>query len=189
MADAFTATTRVMDVLQAAGVPCAVGGSIAMQVSGFARATIDGDINVFVPMEEALGTFQALADAGFDVDPIVAARVAAERGDGRFYVEGVRVDLFFNSIPLHTDAARRTRDLWIGDAVYPALSPEDLVVLKALFNRGKDWIDITRIIAVMGTAFEAGYCRRQLVAHAGADDETVVKLGAILAEWANGEGA
>ena len=31
MADAFSATTRVMDVLRAAGVPCAVGGSIAMQ--------------------------------------------------------------------------------------------------------------------------------------------------------------
>ncbi len=183
MADPFSATVQVADVLQAAGIRYAIGGSIAMQVSGYARATVDGDINVFLPMENAMPALAALAAAGLEIDPTAAAKVAAERGDGRLYVDGIRIDLFFDSIPLHADAARRTRPVWIGDRSFPALSAEDLVVLKALFNRGKDWVDIERIVAAMGADFDAGYCRAQLVAHAGAGDASVAQLDGVLGRW------
>ncbi len=157
-----------------------------MQVSGYARATVDGDVNVFVPMDGARPALDALAAAGLDILPDEAARVAAERGDGRLYVDGVRIDLFFDSIPLHTDAAARTRTVWIGEKPFPALSPEDLVVLKALFNRAKDWTDIERIVAAMGGDFDAGYCRGQLVRHAGAGDASVARLDRILDVWGGG---
>lgn len=183
MADAFSATVQVADALAAAGIPYAIGGSIAMQASGYARATDDGDINVFLPMEHAMPALAALAAAGLAVDPTTAAKIAAERGDGRLYVDGIRIDLFFDSIPLHAHAARRVRQVWLGDRSFPALSPEDLVVLKALFNRAKDWVDIERIVAAMGTDFDAKYCRGQLVAHAGAADASVGVLDGVLRRW------
>jgi hypothetical protein len=191
VSDAYTATRRVADALAAGGIPYAIGGSIAMAVSGYARATIDGDINIFVGMEHARPALEALAAAGLDVDVDAAARAAAERGDGRLHVDGIRVDLFFDSIPLHHDAARRVATVWLGDKEYPALSPEDLTVLKAMFNRGKDWVDIERIVAAMGAAFDGGYARTQLGAHLGADDPAVCQLDRILAVWQapDGEGA
>lgn len=183
MADAFSATMRVADALAAAGIPYAIGGSIAMQVSGYARATDDGDINVFLPMDQAMPALAALAGAGLDVDPAAAAAVAAERGDGRLYVDGIRIDLFFDSIPLHAEAARRTRQVWLGDRCFPALSPEDLVVLKALFNRAKDWVDIERIVAAMASEFDATYCRGQLAAHVGSADGSLAQLDEVLRRW------
>lgn len=182
--DPLSLTARVMDALIAANIPCAIGGSIALQVSGYARGTLDGDVNVFLPMDNCRPALDALAAAGFAIDPNDAESVAAERGDGRFYEDGIRMDLFFNSIPLHADAALRTRLLWLGDRQFPALSPEDLVVLKALFNRAKDWTDIERIIAAMGTAFDAEYCRKQLARHAGDDDPSVAQLDRLVATWA-----
>ena len=190
MADPYEVTVRVADALAAAGIPYAIGGSIAMQVSGYARATVDGDVNVFVPMDSARPALDALASAGLDVDPDEAARVASERGDGRLHVDGVRVDLFFDSIPLHADAAKRTRTVWVGERSFPALSPEDLVVLKAMFNRSKDWVDIESMVASMGVRFDARYCRDQLVRHVGEADPSVGQLDAIVDVWARpgGEG-
>lgn len=184
MTDAFTATVRVADALAAAHIPYAIGGSIAMAASGYARMTIDGDINVFLPMAQARPAFHALLAAGFEVDVEEGAKTAAERGDGRFHVDGIRIDLFFDSIPLHPLAAGRTVEVWIGDRAFPALSPEDLVVLNALFNRGKDWADIERIVAAMGARFDGVYARGQLVAHAGHDDPGVARLDGLLEAWA-----
>lgn len=189
MSDPFAATARVADALASAGIPYAIGGSIAMIASGYARATVDGDVNVFLPMDAARPALVALVAAGIPVDVDAAAKVASERGDGRVHVDGIRVDLFFDSIPLHAEAARRLTTVHLGDRAYPALAPEDLVVLKSLFNRGKDWVDIERIVAAMGPAFDARYCRGQLVAHAGAGDPGVAQLDAILATWHAPDGA
>ncbi len=182
-ADPWTATLAVIDALDAARVPCAIGGSLAMAAVGYVRATQDGDVNVFVPMTDAGAALTALRAGGLAIDVEAAAREAAERGDGRVYVDGIRVDLFFDSIPLHRSAASRTRSIHFAGRTVRVLAPEDLVVLKALFNRGKDWLDVERLIAALGPDFDRAYCRAQLVDHAGPDDATVVALDRIFEAW------
>lgn len=52
----------------------------------------------------------------------------------------------------------------------PILSTEDLVVLKPLFNRHKDIVDIERIMKTSTKALDHAYIRRWPVECVGADD-------------------
>lgn len=66
------------------------------------------------------------------------------------------------------------------------LSAEDLVVLKLLFDRPKDHVDIERLLAVQGDAFDLQYARRQLVEAMGEDDHRVEALDAYARRWLPG---
>lgn len=76
--------------------------------------------------------------------------------------------------------------IWIGEREFPALSPEDLVVLKAMFNRAKDCVDIERIVAALGSRFDAAYARRKLVEHVGERDAGVSQLDRLVLVWCVG---
>ena len=152
-------------------MPYAIGGSIALAYAAEPRSTKDVDINLFVPPESARLALETLKTAGLDIDVEDAMRVAAERFDGIGYFRGVRVDLFFDSIPLHVMAlARRVRVDLLGTPVW-VLSAEDLTVFKAMFNREKDWVDISAMVADRGVGFDRAYVHDQIAAHLGDDDE------------------
>jgi hypothetical protein len=53
------------------------------------------------------------------------------------------------------------------------LSAEALCVFKLLFFRGKDVVDLERLIAVQGKAVDGGYVRARLVEMMGPDDPRV----------------
>lgn len=50
--------------------------------------------------------------------------------------------------------AARSREVQLGALQIPILSPEHLIVCKALFDRPKDWVDIEEILD-WGTAVDA----------------------------------
>ena len=60
----------------------------------------------------------------------------------------------------------------------PILAPEDLIVLKLLFNRHKDIVDIERIVAA-GTALDWPYIRHWLIECVGKDDARMATLSAL----------
>ncbi|HEY5193274.1 MAG TPA: hypothetical protein VIJ39_05315 [Solirubrobacteraceae bacterium] len=49
--------------------------------------------------------------------------------------------------------ANRSREVAFGPVLIPILSPEHLIVCKAIFDRPKDWVDIEEIVA-WGTEVE-----------------------------------
>jgi hypothetical protein len=53
------------------------------------------------------------------------------------------------------------------------LTAEDLTVLKLLFFRGKDKIDVERMVQLQGSLLDRGYVRRWLVDAVGENDERV----------------
>jgi hypothetical protein len=55
------------------------------------------------------------------------------------------------------------------------------VVLKLLFFRGKDLVDIERIVAIQGVALDRDYVRSWLVDCVGADTERVRRWDEICA--------
>lgn len=72
--------------LDAAGIPYAIGGALALGVHGVSRATNDVDLNVFVELPRLDAVFDVLEASGVAVDR-AALRVEAERdsaGAGRF---------------------------------------------------------------------------------------------------------
>ncbi len=167
--------------LAAAGVPYAIGGAIAYGFWGNPRGTRDLDVNLFVPVDQAGPALDVLIGAGVLLDRHEALRTGAERGDARGFYRDVPIDLFFVSIPLHEAAARRTVVVRLLGESIRILSAEDLVVLKLLFFRGKDVVDVERVVAVQAAKLDRDYVRCWLVDCVGPDAERVRKWDEICA--------
>ena len=172
---------RIARQLEGTGIPYAIGGAIAYGFWGNPRGTRDLDVNLFVSAEHAERALDALVAAGVRLDRQLALKTGEERGDARGFYEDVPIDLFFMSIPLHEAAAGRTVQVKLLGQTIRILSAEDLVVLKLLFFRGKDIVDIERIVAIQGGRLDRGYVRRWLVDCVGADAERVRKWDEICA--------
>lgn len=171
--DAFDAGLQIADALERHGVSYALGGALAYGQYGIPRATNDVDVNVFVGVDALAPIFAALRSLGIEVDE-GAARTGAEV-EGLFIVRlaGYRIDVFVPSIDFAWEAERtRVRRTVDGRSVW-FLSPEALCVFKLLFFRGKDVVDLERLIAVQGTALDGPYVRARIVEMLGEQDPRV----------------
>jgi hypothetical protein len=173
--DATEAAVHFAKSLQAAKIPHAIGGAIAYGFFGAARGTWDVDLNVFVAGDAAGPALSALVAAGLEIDEAGAVQSALERGDARGRYQGLPVDLFFNSIPAHERAALRTREVTLHGEQVRVLAPEDTCIFKMLFYRGKDVVDVERLLGLMGPLLDAQSVREALVEVVGTDDYRVKK--------------
>ena len=171
--DAFEAGIQIAQVFEQHRVPYAIGGALAYGQYGIPRATNDVDVNVFVESSELDTVFTALRTLGVSVDD-AAARLAAEReGLVVLRIADFRLDVFTPSIDFAWEAGRtRVRHTVDGVGVW-FLSAEALCVFKLLFFRGKDLVDLERLIAVQGRAVDTAYVRAQVAAMLGEDDPRV----------------
>lgn len=180
--DATEAAVHFALALQRAGVPHAVGGAIAYGFFGAARGTHDVDLNLFVPGELAAPAVDVLIEAGLQIDRKGALETALERGDARGSYDGMPVDLFFNSIPVHERAATRTKEVPLHGQRIRVLAPEDIAVFKMLFFRGKDLVDVERLLGLMQRTLDLAYVRAALVEVVGADDYRTRKWDELVAQ-------
>lgn len=135
--------------LEAAGIGHAFGGAIALAYwTSDPRGTSDIDVNVFVPAEEAETALEALP-AGITRDARTAETIARD-GQIRLFWDETPVDLFFDYVPIHADAARHRRMVPFAGAEIPVLGPVELAVFKVMFDRTRDWADIEAML-VAGT--------------------------------------
>lgn len=170
---AAEAGRAIADALDAAGLPHALGGALALGVAGVPRGTKDVDVNVFVDDDRVPAVMDALAPLGiaFHRD----ACIAQARNDGMFVGswDGMRIDIFVPSIPFSHEAGRTvvtvTVDGWTGRF----LAPEAVAIFKLLFFRLKDRGDLERLVAVRGEHLDHAYVRRWMVDMMGEDDERV----------------
>jgi hypothetical protein len=134
----------IHEALAAARVPHAIGGALALAYYAEPRATVDIDVNLFVPVDRWPSVRVALAPLGVDVK---VDDVALE-GDGQVRLWWGRnpVDLFFSYDPFHDEMRRAARRAPFAGTAIPILAPEHLAVCKAMFDRPKDWIDIEQMI-------------------------------------------
>lgn len=131
----------VTTALTAARIPHAFGGAIALAFCiGDPRATVDMDINVFLPPSHAGEALDALP-AEVERDAGTLALIERD-GQARLWWEHTPVDLFFNTTAFHDQAALRTRREVFGPVDLPVLACRDLAVFKAFFDRTKDWVDL-----------------------------------------------
>jgi hypothetical protein len=182
--DAFEAGILIARTLATHGVSYALGGALAYGQYGIPRAT--NDVNVFVGPQELDTVFAALRSLGVEVDDPSARRAADREGLIVLRLGDYRIDVFTPSIPFAWEA-ERTRvahrvegsDVWF-------LSAEALCVFKLLFFRGKDVVDLERLIAVQGAAIDAAYVRTQIASMLGDDDARVATWDRI---WREHRGA
>jgi hypothetical protein len=169
----------IHDALDNAEIEHAFGGAIALAYAvPEPRATMDIDINVAVPVERAASVIDALPD-GVRARAGVLERIARE-GQDRLRWGDVPIDLFFPQHRFHAVVASRTLLEPFRDTAIPVITPTDLTVFKALFNRRKDWPDIESMLRA-GVVDEAE-ALRWVAAIVGADHPSCLALVELIHE-------
>lgn len=128
-----------------AGIDHAFGGALAlMHYVGEPRTTWDIDINVSVQKEDADVVVQALAG----IVDASEEQIALLKRDGqvRFMAGRYPIDVFLAVHEFHEEMRLMSSLRPFGNTELPYISATHLVVLKAMFNRSKDWVDIEAML-------------------------------------------
>jgi hypothetical protein len=160
-------------------VPHGFGGALALAYYAEPRATIDIDVNVFVPTERFGEVAEPLVRLGAAADdPSVAALIARD-GQARVMWDATPIDLFFSYDPFHDAARRGRRSVPFGDGTIPILAADHLTVCKVVFNRPKDWVDIDAML-VAEANIDTAEVLRWVGRIAGDDDPRYNRIAALL---------
>jgi hypothetical protein len=161
----------IHDALREVRIPHALGGALALAYYAEPRATVDIDINVFVPVGRWAKVIDALAGIGVETTDLDSDDLERD-GQCRLWWGRNPVDLFFSYAPLHDEMRDETRRVPFAATTVPILGPEHLAVCKAMFDRPKDWIDIEQML-VATDGIDADRIQAWLKRMAGADDPRV----------------
>ena len=162
--------TELDRVLNASELPFAFGGALALAYYAEPRATVDVDVNVFVPPDAVDRVAEVLGALGIETTAR-NRRLVLRDGQVRLHWGATPVDLFFAYDAFHFHAAARVRAVPFGPDTIRVLAPEDLLVCKVVFNRRKDWIDIEQMLLLTAGTLDLDDVRRWVIAIVGADDD------------------
>ena len=136
---------RVDELLSAARLDHAFGGALAlMQHVAEPRATWDIDVNVSVGPERAGEVLSALSEVATH-DEEHLARLVTDR-QVRIFAGRYPIDIFLAAHEFHDDLRLAVTRRHFGPTQLPYVSATHLTVLKALFDRPKDWVDIQEML-------------------------------------------
>jgi hypothetical protein len=168
----------VHEMLDSMRVAHQFGGAQALAWYRNPRATTDVDLNVTVAPANAEPILGAIAYLGVTVSEPDRAAIRRD-GQARLEWDGSYLDLFFATLDFHQEMARRARQVSFGPVQIPILSPEHLIVCKAVFDRPKDWVDIEEMVA-WGTEIDEPEVMRWIAEILGAGSEQRARLAELL---------
>jgi len=164
----------IHETLARAKIPYALGGALALAYYADPRATIDIDINVFLPVERWPEVIEELGALGVETGELDSDALERD-GQCRLWWGDNAVDLFFAYDPIHDEMRRHARRVPFGEETVSILSPEHLAVCKAMFDRRKDWLDIEQMLVAtdeLDVAEIEGWLERMV----GEDDQRLRHL-------------
>ena len=180
--NALSLADRVLAIEEAlamADVPHAFGGALALAYYAEPRATIDIDLNVFVPTERFTDVAAPLARLGVAADEPVVEAIVRRDGQVRVMWDATPIDLFFSYDPFHQAAAGAVRSVPFGDRTVAILAADHLVVCKVIFDRPRDWVDIEAMLAA-GADTNAAEVLRWVARIASDEDPRYERIVALL---------
>jgi hypothetical protein len=144
-----------------AAVPHAFGGALALAYcTAEPRATMDLDVNVFLPPAQIDGVAESLTPAVV-VDATARAAVLSD-GQVRVWWGRTPLDLFFDVHDFHRLVREHVRTVPFGDETIPVIGCDDLAVFKTMFGRAKDWVDIEAMAGSLDRAYVTEWVARLL---------------------------
>ena len=156
---ALVEITTILDQLR---VPYMLIGGLAVSLWGEPRATLDVDLSLWVEPANLSSTVSALCAriTALPKDPLafaVETRVLPVSSSG-----GVRVDLVFAALDAEKQAIGRGVPKQVGGKTVMVCSVEDLVLMKLISEREKDWEDARRLLRRFRNSIDGVYLEPRL---------------------------
>jgi hypothetical protein len=137
-------------------------------------------ITLFLPIGQPTAAVRLLQQIGSRVHTFSAIASLQEHGFCRVTFDRTRVDVFLPSLPF-LEPDRRVM-VPMGDRIVPVWNPEVVAVLKMLFFRRQDLLDLEDVLKVQGRKLDRDWVRSQLVETCGAHDPRVVEWDRLTAQ-------
>jgi hypothetical protein len=160
----------------------ALGGAIALGYWAEPRGTMDVDLTLFLNPEKHSECIWLLQDIGCDVPVGEAIQLLQEHGFCRATYSGLRVDVFFPTIPFYETAKARRRQVPLRESQIMVWDAETLAVFKMMFFREKDLLDLKQVLRKQGSAFDVQWVHQQLVDICGSRDTRTARWDEIVRE-------
>ncbi len=172
MSSVRDAAVEAGNLLDAMGIPYAVGGSLASSIHGVARPTQDLDLIAAISPVQ-VDAFVAAFQKNFYVDSeAIRAAIRLRRSFNLIHLTtGFKIDIFpVGSHVLGTQQLKRRRVeesaiLGGAPASFPVISPEDTILVKLSWYRDggesseRQWNDLRNIVRVQGDRLDQDYLR------------------------------
>ena len=153
--------TDIVRVLNERRYDYALAGGLAYSALVAPRATMDVDVLILMPDRPPTALFDGLRSVlGVLVPhpaPMAFKRATIWRVIGGEGEREVTLDFILAESEFHRTALRRKRTVTFAGLSLPIVTPEDLVLLKALADRPQDRVDIHGIVAAYGAELDRGY--------------------------------
>ncbi len=156
------ALVEITAILDEFHVPYMLIGGLAVSLWGEPRATLDVDLSLWVEPTDFDATVSALCErvAALPKDPLAFA--AETRVLPVSSSEGVRVDLVFAALAAEKQAIGRGVPKQVGGKTVVVCSVEDLVLMKLISEREKDWEDARRLLRRFRSSINRVYLEPRL---------------------------
>ena len=157
MIDLAHALLDFVAIFERLELPYVVMGGIAVRFYGIPRATYDVDFTVAVEPDRLPELYLRVREKGYTVpEPYEAGWIDHVAGmplvKARLYIEGrgIDVDMFLAESPYQRQLLARRRQEHLDELPIWLVSAEDLILLKLLAGRPRDFADIGDILFTQG---------------------------------------
>src|SRR5688572_27117635 len=153
------ALIAAIEALEECGLRYAIVGGLAVGAWGVRRATQDVDIYADLQSDARSRLRAALEARGFHVPAIDSelARFGVFRSRSK---DGVFLDIFNAVGPLGEAILDRRTTIRIADRDLCFATAEDIAVLKAFSDRDRDFDDLRRLAATLGSKLDTDYVEK-----------------------------
>ena len=150
----LTRTLRdIADIFESLQAPYAVIGVVATAIYGIPHVMREADVLTALPPSNRMTCFELAAKADFTVEDLPnEARVKLRRSTNDRAIE---IDIHLAESPFYTSLLARRRSEEIEGETFWFVGPEDLILLKLVAGRPRDFGDITDIFFMQGQLDEA----------------------------------
>jgi len=124
-------------------------GGVAASLLGRSRLTVDLDAVVLLSTDKLPTLIEAASNEGM-IPRIKDAEAFARKNRVLLLIHknsGVNIDISLGMLPFESEMIERAQEYKIGDLIVRLPTPEDLIIMKAVAYRSKDFEDIKSIAA------------------------------------------
>lgn len=173
---------RLALALDQRGTDYAIGGAIALGFWGRPRGTMDVDLTLFLPKDKPSTVIWELQEIGCDVLVTRATNSLREHGFCSVSFSGTRVDIFVPTTDFYEQLKARRRRMHLGKDLVSIVDAECLAVLKMMFFREQDLLDIKQILRAQRNHFDRSWVRDQIAEQFGSFDLRIIRWDELTSE-------